>query len=259
MPMTTDVGVIILGVSAAAALLIAGYLFGVIRGRRTREQFHQEMLDQAGEAQRLQVQIASEQASATTFRHDLGKMLDVMVKQGDILQHMAQRLVDRDTRAEELRAVIQQALAPLIRREQLALDLASVHAVAGQRGNLTHLLNEIAAKGHFGAVLLSDDHGLPLAASSSARELDRLAMMSSLVVLFADRLSRNGAPAPLSLIVHDGDNRDTLCRIFYVGDQRLLLTAVSTGVPLSPMGLDATLQEVNRVLSQPVGMLSPPS
>ncbi|MBL8431849.1 MAG: hypothetical protein JNK80_05585, partial [Dechloromonas sp.] len=65
----------------------------------------------------------------------------------------------------------------------------------------------------------------------------------------ADRLGRDDAPAPLSLMVHDGANMVTLCRIFKVGDQRLALTAVSPGGQLTTTALDPALVKVDAALA----------
>ena len=97
--------------------------------------------------------------------------------------------------------------------------------------------------------MLSDNEGLPLAASRNARDLDRLGATSSLLLLIADRIGRDDAPAALALMVHDGANMVTMCRIFNVGDQRLALTAVSPGGQLTPTALDPALVKVNAVLS----------
>jgi hypothetical protein len=99
------------------------------------------------------------------------------------------------------------------------------------------------------AVLLSDEEGWPLASSSNSRNPEKLAATASLLLLLADRFARDDSPAPLSLMVHDESNTITLCRIFRVGGQRLSLTAVSTGTPLTPTALDPALVKVDAVLA----------
>jgi hypothetical protein len=204
----------VIGVGAAVLLLTAGYLFGANRGYQAREQLRKQNLEQAEEIGLLR-----------------------------------QRLSLPDEGDENLRTTIKQVLSPLIQREQLSFELSHLKAVSGRRSDLTALLDQIADKGNFSAVLLSDEEGWPLASSSNTRELERLCATASLLFLLADRIARDSAPAPLSLMVHDESNTVTLCRIFRVGDQRLSLTAVSAGVQLTPTALDPALVKVDAVLS----------
>lgn len=236
---------------AATLLLTAGYLLGARQGLGARTHLRRQSLDQAIKLHQTREQLVYHQATADTLKESTNKTLDVLIKQGEALQLMVHEmvgpLVRRDKEVEELRVVIQEILAPLMQREQLALELANITTASGDRNGLTHLLDEIGAKGHFEALLLSDDEGLPVAASSNARDLDKLAALSSMVLVFADRMGRGGA-APQSLIVYDSENRESLCRIFHVGEQRLLLTAVCRGQHLSPTTLDAALSQVDKAL-----------
>lgn len=206
----------VIGVAAAALLLTGGYLFGANRGYQAREQLRRRNSEQAEEIGLLR-----------------------------------QRLSPPDEGDENLRTTIKQVLAPLMQREQLSFDLSHLKGAAGRRGDLTALVDQIADKGNFSAVLLSDQEGWPLASSSNTRDLERLGATASLLFLLADRIARDSAPAPLSLIVHDEANTVTLCRIFQVADQRLSLTAVSTGSQLTPTALDPALVKVAGVLSNP--------
>lgn len=213
--MTIILSAIIVGLGAAVLLLTAGYLFGVKRGSRLRESLRTQDLIRSQDLRNLREQVS--------------------------------RL--RDDQEESLRTTIQQILVPLAQREKLSLDLSRLGGRSGHHGDLSALLDQIAEKGNFTAVLLSDNEGLPLAASSNARDLDRLGATSSLLLLIADRLGRDDAPAPLSLMVHDGANMVTLCRIFKVGDQRLALTAVSPGGQLTTTALDPALVKVDAALA----------
>lgn len=204
----------VIGVGAAVLLLTAGYLFGANRGYQAREQLRKQNFEQAEEIGLLR-----------------------------------QRLSLPDEGDENLRSAIKQLLTPLIQREQLSFELAHLKAASGRRSDLTTLLDQIAEKGNFSAVLLSDEEGWPLAASSNTRDLDTLGATASLIFLLADRIARDSAPAPLSLMFHDEANTATLCRIFHVGGQRLSLTAVSTGALLTPTALDPALVKVDAVLS----------
>ena len=240
---------VLVGFGAAAALLFAGCVFGAKSGRRARERLAARALADAQEVQNLREQVAREQDAARDFREDVSRMIDALLRQGDALQQVVVPIVERSEQFEALRAVVQSALAPLLQREQLAFDLGALHTESTTHGQLAHLLDEIAERGHFSTVLLCDDNGLPLAANSGAREQERLAATTALMVLLADRIGGEGAPAPLSMMIHDTDDKETLCRIFRVRDQRMLLTAVSQGRALSPLALDAALPTVDRVLT----------
>ena len=205
----------IIGIGAALLLLTAGYLFGVSRGYKAREQLRQQNLE-----------LAEALALTRQDRPQSGHGAD-----------------------ETLRMSIQQLLNPLIQREQLSFDLSNLQALPGRRSDLTALLDQIAEKGNLSAVLLSDENGWPLATSGNARNPEKLGATASLLLLLADRFARDDSPAPLSLMVHDESNTVTLCRIFRVGGQRLSLTAVSTGGQLTPTALDPALVKVGAVLA----------
>ena len=204
----------VIGVGAAALLLSSGYLLGANRGYRSREQLRKRNLDQAEEIGLLRQRLSP-------------------LEEGD----------------EKLRVTIKEMLTPLMQRDQLSFDLAHLKAVPGRRSDLTGLLDQIAERGNFSAVLLSDDEGWPLASSSNARDLDRLRATASLLLVVADRTARDSAPAPLSLMLHDETNSVTLIRIFHVWGQRLSLTAVSASGQLSPTALDPALVKIGAVLS----------
>ena len=155
----------------------------------------------------------------------------------------------RELLREQNLSQMQEVLAPLAQREKLAYELRELEVKQGSRGDLTLLLDEMAEKGQFWAVLLSSEEGLPLAASSNAKDLDRLAAISTLSLLFADRLGQDDAPSLLSLMLYDEANKATLCRVFNVNQQRLILTAVSTGADISPTALDPALVKIDAALS----------
>lgn len=204
----------IVGLAAAVFLLTAGYLLGVRRGAVARDRLRIQDLTQTEDLSRLREQLS-------------------------------QRNVEQD---EKLKATIQQLLSPLIHRDQLSFDLSHLEGHTGQYGDLNRLLDQIADKGNFATVLLSDNEGWPLAASSNAKDLDRLGATASLLLLVADRLGADDAPVPLSLMVRDADSMVTLCRIFRVGDHRLALTAISPSVLLTCTALDPALVKVDAAL-----------
>lgn len=204
----------IIGLAAAVLLLTAGYLFGVKRGAQAREGLRRQDLAHTQELASLREQLS----------------------QRGIEQH------------EKLKTTIEQILSPLIQRERLSFEFAKSEDQSGRHSDLNKLLDQIADKGNFATVLLSDDDGWPLAASSNAVDLERLGATASLLLFIADRVASDGAAAPLSLTIHDTANSVTLCRIFKVGDHRLALTAVSPGVLLLPTALDPALVKVDAAL-----------
>ena len=241
---------VIIGVGAAAALLSAGYLIGARRGSDARQELRAQNLEQLTKLIELRQQLTLQKNTDGDSRSDLATMIDALVRQGNVLQHVIEPLVERSNAdIQDLRTTLQLLLAPLAQREQLALELANLHGSSRGRADLTQLLDQIAEKGQFSAVLLSDADGLPLAASTNAKELERLAAISALALIVADRIARDGSPAPSSLVLHDEANSETLCRIFRVGDQRLLLAAVSVGIPLAATALDPALPKVDDALS----------
>ena len=245
----------ILGISAAALLLITGYLLGVQRGFRAREQLRERVMQQDRQLQQVQERLLQkeENTSAEYLREDFGKLVEALTRQGYAVQKMLEPLARRDEEVENLRELVQHVVTPLAQRDRLDYELANLEANPGRRDALTLLLDQIAEKGHFWAVLLSGEEGLPLATNNNAKDLaEKLTAVASLALLFADRISRHGATAPLSLMLHDEANMTTLCRIFRVGGQRLLLTAMSTGTHLTPTSLDPALPKVDMALSRRV-------
>ncbi len=241
------------GVASAALLLTAGYLIGARRGARARERLWQQSLDLA-DGLREERQMLTEHREAIRAgvrRDDLGSLVDLLLKQGEAMQRLLEPLSRRVGEDDKLRSAVEEVLTPLLQRERMGIELGSLAAEKGDRSGLTHLLDQIAEKGGFRVVVLNDDEGLPLATSSSAWDVDRLAGISAHVSVLADRLGRAGTPAPLSVMLHDEDNQLTLCRIFRVRDKRLILTAVSTGAELSTSALDPALGKVDAVLSNP--------
>jgi hypothetical protein len=204
----------VVGLAAAALLLAAGYLFGVKRGADARAALHHQNGIQAGELAQLRVELA----------HSGG---------------------DRE---DKLKATLQKILAPLVQRDQVSIGLSQVAVDKGHHRDVAQLLDQIADKGNFAAVLLTDNDGWPLAASSNTRNADKLSATSSLLQVMAERMARNDEPLPLSLMVHDADNVVTLCRLFGIGDNRFALTAVAQGAQLTPLALDPALVKVNAVL-----------
>ncbi|MBK9135771.1 MAG: hypothetical protein IPM15_15890 [Betaproteobacteria bacterium] len=204
---------VVIGLGAALLLLTAGYLFGAAKGSEARKQLR-ERADAADEE----------------------------------LTRLRERLTKHARKEDSLRGAIEKVLSPLVQREHVALGLASLETPSGAQRNLRALLDQIAEKGNLSAVLLGDEQGLPLAASSGARDLERLGATAALMRLLADRMRRDDAPEPRALMVQDADNTITLSRLFTANRQRLSLTAVSVGGMLTPAALDPALVKLNAAL-----------
>lgn len=206
---------IVAGLVAALLLLLAGWLFGVRRGRADRERLRALVFEQAHE---IETGRAASDAEA-----------------------------DRTQR--NLTATIERAIAPLMERDRLSDDLARLDAGEGRRRDLGLLLDRIAEVGNFATVVLCDEEGLPLAANEKAQAVERHAANSSLVMLLADRMGAGEQAMPLSIMIHDEANTTTLCRLFRVQDRRLTLSAVTSGARLTPTALDPALVKLVGMLS----------
>ena len=216
---------IFIGLVTASLLLLAGYLFGIKRGQKARETLREQLFEQK----------------------DL--RIDTLLQQSDALQRVIEPLADWDIQLEKLHADIKQMQASMLNQDQVALELTNLQTSSKDRGDLNSLMDEIAKKAPFESVLLSDENGLPLVSSSNAKDLERLAAIASFVVIFGDRMSRDDSAIPISFLVRDSHNRDILCRIFHVGKQRLVITAVSVKLKLTPSALDPALDKVISLLA----------
>lgn len=214
------------GFAASAMLIVAGYLFGVKQGYQAREKLRQKLSAQ----EELKI--------------------DTLLQQNKALHRVIEPLSRWDEQVDKLRDEIKQMQHTILHHDQVALELNGLQTESGNRGDLALLMNEIAEKAHFEAVLLSDENGLPLVANSNAKNLDRIAAIASFVVIFGDRISRDDPKVfPVSFLVRDNTDKDILCRILQVGNQRLVLTAVSSQLQLTPTALDPTLGKVIHLLS----------
>ena len=130
-----NIPALLIGLGAALLLLLAGYLAGLRRGL----------------SERARLRAVTEQQAA-------------------ILQHWKHRnaLDDDGT----LKSTIEQVLAPLVERERLSVDLARVGS-AGQRRDLSPLLEQVARVGNFGSILLSNEDGLVVAFGRESAGLRR--------------------------------------------------------------------------------------
>ncbi len=164
----------------------------------------------------------------------------------DRLRELAARHDGVDPAKEgALRTAIQEVLAPLVERERVSLDLARVPS-SERRHGLGPLLDAIASIGGFTAVVLSNDQGLPLAASPAEADQDRLLAAAARLFVVADQIA--GMRGPLSVLIRDANDATTLCRMFRVRDQRLFLTAASNDPRLASSALDPALVRIESAL-----------
>ncbi len=150
--------------------------------------------------------------------------------------------------ASSVQAEIARALAPILDRERIGSELARIETGSGTLAELPRLLDSIALRGGFTALLLGDEVGLPLAATTGAKDVDAWAGGSSLLLSLSDRLAQGGS-APLSaVLLQDESGQLIVHRIFRVGRERYILSAQSRGQRLSPDALDAALGKVEAIL-----------
>lgn len=165
------------------------------------------------------------------------------------LQRTIQPLLAKKDEATTMRESLRELLGPMLERDRIGQALSQLQG-GTSLGELPRLLDAIAEKGGFSAVVLSDEVGLPLAASASARDVEVLAGTASFLLTLADRAARDGAPRPQAVVVLDESNQHVLHRIFVVDGTRFTLTAVSRGVYVQPGALDAALGKLERVLAR---------
>ena len=162
---------------------------------------------------------------------------------------IAQREADRlSTQQNGALREVERVLAPYIEREKLLLDLAKLESGPRSRSDLPSILDAIATKASFGSIVLSDESGLPVAASGGTRDPEGTAATSSLLFTLADRLAAHGHSQPIAVLVHDEANETILHRLFRAGAARYLLTATGRGRGVVPETLDPTLDTIERAL-----------
>ena len=206
---------LLIGLGAALLLLLAGYLAGLRRG--------------------------------STERTRLGGVAE---QQAAILQHWKQRNASGMDDDGTLKSTIEQVLAPLVERERLSVNLARVGS-AGQRRDLSPLLEQVARVGNFGSILLSNEDGLVVASAGRAPDFDAMAAATARLTGAADQFAvqRGGA---LAVVVRDAADSATLCRLFTTHGQRMALTATSNDTRLAAVALDPALAKIEMALAAQV-------
>jgi predicted regulator of Ras-like GTPase activity (Roadblock/LC7/MglB family) len=192
----------------------------------------------------LQAQMR-ELAQRVTTGDDSVERLDALRTE---LQQALAPLLKQDQEKQGIQKMMLDVLGPLMEKERRARGLTLVSPSNRSRHQLPKLLDTLAHRGGFAAVLLSDEMGLPLAASAGARDADVLAGVSSLVFSLADRVATSGSATPLAVLLRDAANQRILHRIFSVEDDRYLVTAVSKGGEISTDALDPALAALEDIL-----------
>jgi hypothetical protein len=201
---------LLIGLGAALLLLLAGYLAGLRRGSSERT-----------------------------------RLRGVAEQQAAILQHWKQNnaLDDGGT----LKTTIEQVLAPLVERERQSVDLARVGS-AGQRRDLSPLLEQVARVGNFGSILLSNEDGLVVAAAGRAPDFDAMAAATARLTGAAVQFAAHRGGA-LAIVVRDAADSTTLCRLFTTQGQTMTLTATSNDTRLTAVALDPALAKIETALT----------
>jgi hypothetical protein len=205
-----NIPALLIGLGAAVLLLLAGYLAGLRRGLK----------------ERARLRGVAEQQAAILQRWKSGRDDDGALK-----------------------STIEQVLAPLVERERLSLDLARVGG-AGERRDLSPLLEQVASVGNFGSVLLSNEDGLVVACAGTAADFDAMAAATARLTGAADQFAapRGGARA---VVIRDAADSATLCRLFTTQGQRMALTATSNDTRLAAVALDPALAKIELALTAP--------
>lgn len=226
---------------AVAVALFAGYLFGVRVSRLANQSLRQEREAAVAEIGRLRQQAGLQ---TPDLRADLAGLLAP--------------LLQRDREQQGLGETVQRLLAPMVERERRGLALAEAGRGATRRGELPALLESLAERGDFQAVVLSDETGLPLAASKKADQPEVLAACSSLMLTLSDRLKSSGQPDARAMVIRDEAQRLTIHRILNLGEERYVLVAITSSPSASPEILDPALPRIEALLGRPEWQLSDP-
>ncbi len=189
----------------------------------------------------LEAEVASARAEA--HRADLA----YAQAQAEVKRLAAALTQRRDAARDDLREV-ERILSPLLERERVAQAIQHVDLGRGTRDELPRILDAIARASGLSALVLSDDSGLPLAASEGSERAEVLAGVWAQLLIVADRVVENGEPAPSGVRVDDVSGRVLAHRIFTAGRERFLLIAVGRAGGLGPDVLEPAVAKLERVL-----------
>jgi len=245
----------LLNASSADAADLRSEIEGAVRAIKTRENGSVDAL--RTELKELQTALTERERRDAAVSTELRNELKTLTRNGADPSRMERELrrivgplLERQNETTGLREMVTEALEPILKQKKLGQELAALEAGASLT-ELPRILDAIAQKGGFSSVVLSDDVGLPLAASSNAQSVDWLAGVASLLITLIERSERSNEPRPIGVVVHDEANQRLLHRVFRVGGAQFLLTAVSRGQDVAPSALDPALGKLERALSRP--------
>jgi hypothetical protein len=208
---------VLVALTSALVLISAGYLLGARAGRSARAALSARLAAETEHRVRLEgrVSVAGEPLPA----------------------------------AQDVRATIEVALAPLLGRERVAHKLAAIRLERTGLSELPAAIDAIAEVGGFQSLVLSDEAGLPIAANTTAKEAELLAGAAAHLQSLAERTVSEDLPRPMAYAVLDEARCTTVHRMFVAGNLRLALSATARGETLLPCALDAALPAVERALA----------
>lgn len=196
----------------------------------------------------LRERLAAAEAELAVARSQVQRVDAINAETQAELKRLASTLVQsRDTGRHEMKEV-ERILSPLLEGERVAQAIQHIDLGRGTREELPRILDAIAKAASLSTLVLSDDSGLPLVASTGSERTEVLAGVWSQLLILADRVVENGDPAPFGMRVLDVDGRVLAHRIFSAGDQRFLLTGVARAGGLSPEALEPAVAKLERVL-----------
>lgn len=238
--MTPETIAVVVGGAVLAAL--GGYLLGVRMGVGVRERLRQSLRHREEELRRSRLELSAVLKAEKSER--------VRAETKDIVVDTRDVEAVESPEVDQLAAQVREVMGPIAALARMQTALTGLPETFAHRGHLEGLLEEVASRASLTYVVLSDEAGLPLAASR-ADSPEAVAAAASVVLTLADRLEDSGQPAALGAVVHDAEGRRVLHRIFDAGSERYVLTAVAEGVTFGPDALDPVLPRVRRLLRQP--------
>ncbi len=254
--------VIALTVCAGAVLVLVGFVLGGAGRARARASWEEERralgLRLAASEARLEGRrepVALDEALAPLQR-DVRVLLTAAqmreTEEGAFRDEVRRRLVGLERRAPatlQIEGDLRRLVTPMLDRERVSRELAKLDVGKGGLVELPGLLDTIAEKSGFASLVLSDEAGLPLAASKGAVDVDTVAGSAAFFLVLSERAAHASRPRPLSCVVLDETNCMTLHRMFAVGPAHFTVSAVARGVHLGPGALDPALSSLERALS----------
>ncbi|MCA9550146.1 MAG: hypothetical protein KC933_08930 [Myxococcales bacterium] len=265
--MTVDLQFILAAAGGALALSGVAYFVGRRVGRAAEERMLQTVRFKEDELRRARLELSAVLKAEKRVSQDLAAVAapipaaELPKLDPEVAARLEAMEAREDARQKELAALIasmdgrkvldelREVMAPLAEQARVQSALSEMPTMYLHRGHLGHLLREVAARAGLSTMILSDEVGLPLAATS-ADASEALAAAASLLLTLADRLASTGQPAPVGVVTRDVEGHLTLHRIFSLDDERYVLTAVSKGTVLAPDSMDPVLPQLRQLLAQ---------